>query len=225
MSADMVSSPILIGGATSAAADCKEMFVKTCTGNCLRFEVMASDTQMTIMTRTGKTAILKLDEIDFFGGLNFRQEQELRALMTDADAKIRALMEELGYTIELQQALVCLYSTTAHPATGAANAERLISSIPTSKENIPMENMEKKIKRCLIIIRDIIVLQCLSMCDNSQDREEFLKVMAMAYDEHVIDDEVWKHVRIMSGMSPTANLAQNVQKCGRTVATHMLGKL
>ena len=145
--------------------------------------------------------------------------------MTDADAKIRALMEELGCTIELQQALVCLNSTTAHPATGAANAERLISSIPISKENIPMEKMEKKIRRCLQIIRDIIVLQCQSMCDNSQDREEFLKVMAMAYDEHVIDDELWKDVRIMSGMSPTANLAQNVQKCGRTVATHMLIKL
>ena len=93
----MVSSPILIGAATSAdAADCKEMFVKTCTGNCLRFEVMASDTQMTIMTRTGKTAIIKLDEIDFSGGLSLPEEQKLRALKTEADAKIRALMEELG---------------------------------------------------------------------------------------------------------------------------------
>ena len=137
---------------------------------------------------------------------------EADAQITMADAKIRALIEDLraegfdDFIIELQRALVFINSPTAHPATGAANAERLLSSIlQFFRDKHGNTEMQAKIKGCLQTVRDIIAKKCQSMYGNIQDRTEFLKVLAMAYGVQ----ELEKQVRIMSGMSPYSNFCPN----------------
>ena len=82
-----------------------------------------------------------------------------------------------GNVAALREAYASLWTNAGPWAHGAANAQQLVRTV---LPNCPHE-AEEAVRKADRDVRDVVVLTCSSFCQQTQDRDEFLRYAALSY--------------------------------------------